>query len=155
MTISQVIDNKLGVLVGSKLTTVNLYANITSLHFELDDVGFALHIQSYLRIIHENRIIVTSSDYFIYDDEDETGTVNDLWINMEIAKKHIVGSEVLAIKPNDFGDVDIILTNDSRVEIKISNSKTNFSEQIEQYRFFITSGDGNHFVMYSSAHFDE
>jgi len=155
MTVSQIIDDKINLIIGSKLSSATLYANMLGLHFDLNEKGYALHIQSFMRIIHKGKIIVTSGDYFIYDGEDKTGTFNDLWINMKMARDLIIGSSVLSIKHNDFGDIDIILSNDSEIEIKISNSKTNFIDRIEQYRFFPTHENKKHFVVYSNGDFDE
>lgn len=155
MNISKLINEKLTPLINSSIVNVNLMANMIGISFSRDNYVFVMHIQAFTRIIHNNQIIVTSNDYFEYEKDDESGTRNDLWINMIKASEVINESKVIDVNSNDFGDFRIILDNKAIIEVMISNSMPNFDDEIEQYRFFQENSNDNHFVMYTNGNYDE
>jgi len=155
LNISKLINEKLTPLINSSIVNVNLMANMIGISFSRDNYVFVMHIQAFTRIIHNNQIIVTSNDYFEYEKDDESGTRNDLWINMIKASEVINESKVIDVNSNDFGDFRIILDNKAIIEVMISNSMPNFDDEIEQYRFFQENSNDNHFVMYTNGNYDE
>ena len=135
----------------SILTSIKLVANMLCLNFAKEDFTSSLHIQCFYRIHKNNQVLVTSQDYhtFDYDNGDEDGTNNDLWKNIKKFSNKIEGNQVTQVLMNDLKDIRLFLSNDFQIDILISNSKSNFEEMIEQYRFLPSVADNDHIVVYN------
>ncbi|WP_035357174.1 hypothetical protein [Acholeplasma granularum] len=135
----------------SILTRIKLVANMLCLNFAKEDFTSSLHIQCFYRIHKNNQVLVTSQDYhtFDYDNGDEDGTNNDLWKNIKKISNKIEGNQVTQVLMNDLKDIRLFLSNDFQIDILISNSKSNFEEMIEQYRFLPSVADNDHIVVYN------
>ncbi|PII03671.1 hypothetical protein B9P96_001020 [Acholeplasma laidlawii] len=135
----------------STLTCVKLVANMLCLNFTKEDLTSSLHIQCFYRIHKNNKVLVTSQDYhtFDYDNGDEDGTSNDLWKNLSNISNQIEGQLVTQVLTSDLKDIILFLSNDFHIDIIISNSKSNFEDMIEQYRFLPSIEESDHIVVYN------
>lgn len=135
----------------SILTRISLVANMLCLSFAKEDFASSLHIQCFYRIYKNNQVLVTSQDYhtYDYDNGDEDGTNNDLWKNMKNISNQLEGNLVTQVLMNDIKDISVILSNDFQIDIFISNSKSNFKETIEQYRFLPSIKNDDHIVVFN------
>lgn len=135
----------------SVLTKMKLVANMLCLNFAKEDFTSSLHIQCFYRIHKNNQVLVTSQDYYTFDNDngDEDGMNNDLWMNLKNISNQIEGNLVTQVLSNDLKDVSLFLSNDYQIDIFISNSKSNFEDMIEQYRFLPSIEDNDHTVVYN------
>lgn len=143
---------------GSKLINVNLFANMVCLVFKFDGKEYFLHLQTYTRFINNNQIVVTSFDYTEYDymnkDESIRDKENDLWINLKTHKSEFIDNKVISVNANEFGDLTITMNDNVRIEAYVTNSTSNFQENIEQYRFFEDGENSKHYIVYNNKNIE-
>lgn len=117
-------------ILGKRLDAINLACEMMMFSFE----EYAFHSQCLTRIICENDILVTSSDYLSWDGETEEN--NDEWYFIEQNRDKIVGGIVISVTVNALHDVAIVLDSGIEIELFIQNGHHHFNDEQEQWMFF-------------------
>lgn len=117
-------------IVGKRLDALNLACEMMMFSFG----KYALHAQCLTRIIDENDILVTTSDYQNWDGEVEENNDERYFVEQNRAK--IVGGMVTSVNVNSLHDLVIILDNGIRIELFVKNGYHHFDDEHEQWVFF-------------------
>jgi len=161
------IESALSVLVGENFRYISRAGNMITLGFGEDIMHiryngeaavlarFAVHIQASWRITINESISLGSYDFYIpkegvsYEEfqkdenfgfgislfDEKSKNLNEYLLSVPVRVDDIVA--------NNFGDLHILLENDTSVEVFI-----NCSEPGESWRFFETGTDERHFVVF-------
>ena len=124
------LNEHLQAIVGKQLDALNMACEMMMFSFE----KYKIHAQCLTRIICENDILVTTSDYQSWDGETEEN--NDEWYFVEQNRTKIVGGTVTSVSVNALHDVAIILSNGIKIELFIKNGHNYFEDEQEQWVFF-------------------
>ena len=132
-------------LIGLKLTNVLFQPtagilspdNMFVLNFEKENAFFSLHVFCFLRVLMNNRLLLVSSDEFVGTDYhilDSSASTKDsiVYYNVDNVQQKSCGAIVLQTELHDCGDLEIRLSNDMVIEIKIDCSIDGY----EYYRLF-------------------
>ena len=130
MNYQAMLNEHLQVIVGKQLDALNMACEMMMFSFE----KYEIHAQCLTRIICENDILVTTSDYQSWDGETEEN--NDEWYFVEQNRTKIVGGTVTSVSVNSLHDVAIILSNGIKIELFIKNGHNHFEDEQEQWVFF-------------------
>lgn len=130
MNYQAMLNEHLQVIVGKQLDALNMACEMMMFSFE----KYKIHAQCLTRIICENDILVTTSDYQSWDGETEEN--NDEWYFVEQNRTKIVGGTVTSVSVNALHDVAIILSNGIKIELFIKNGHNHFEDEQEQWVFF-------------------
>lgn len=130
MNYQAMLNEHLQVIVGKQLDALNMACEMMMFSFE----KYKIHAQCLTRIICENDILVTTSDYQSWDGETEEN--NDEWYFVEQNRTKIVGGTVTSVSVNALHDVAIILSNGIKIELFIKNVHNHFEDEQEQWVFF-------------------
>ena len=120
----------LQVIVGKRLDAINLACEMMMFSFE----KYSLHTQCLTRIVCENDLLVTTSDYQSWDGKEESN--NDEWYFIEHNRAKIVGRTVLSVSISPLLDVTVVLDNGIRIELFVQNGYNHFDGEHEQWVFF-------------------
>lgn len=124
------LEEHLQVIVGKRLDSLNLACEIMMFSFE----KYALHAHCFTRIICENDVLVTTSDYQSWDGKEESN--NDEWYFIQHYRAKIVGGTVISVNISPLYDVTVILDNGIRIELFVQNGYHHFDDEHEQWVFF-------------------
>ena len=130
MNYQEVLQKHLQVIVGKRLDALNLACEMMMFSFD----NYELHTLCLTRIILENDILVTTSDYQSWDGEVDTN--NDEWYFVEKYESKIVGGIITSVNVTPLYDVVITMDNGVRIELYINNGYHHFDSKHEQWVFF-------------------
>ncbi len=139
----EIIKNHLDLLIGRKLDNLNLACEM--MMFIFGDIS--VHSQCFTRILHKDRILLTTLDYQNWDEI--TDTNNDEWHNLSQHKNIIVNNKVIKAEFTPTQDVFIQLENDICIQMFLSNGAPHYVEDCEQWRIFNNNVGTPHVVIYS------
>ena len=124
------LNEHLQAIVGKQLDSLTMACEMLMFSFG----EYALHALCLTRIICENDILVTTSDYQSWDGKVEEN--NDEWYFIEKNKAKIVGGRVTSASVNALYDINIVLDNGIKIELFITNGYHHFDDEQEQWVFF-------------------
>ncbi|MBR6801996.1 MAG: hypothetical protein IKM61_09620 [Eubacteriaceae bacterium] len=117
-------------IVGKRLDDLSLACEMMMFSFG----EYSLHSQCLTRIVMNDEIITTTSDYQSWDGVNAEN--NDEWYFVGKYKDMIIGGTVLSVRVNPLHDVVICMDNGVRIELFISDGLYHFGEDNEQWVFF-------------------
>ena len=140
------LESYLELLNGSILDNLTLAAQMMMFSFG----NIAIHSQCFTRIMHKNRILLTTLDYQNWDEVDDKN--NDEWYNLSLHKNLIINNKVIKTELTNSNDLFIWLENDIQLQIFISNGFPHYVEDCEQWRIFENDRENMpHTVIYSNC----
>ena len=146
----QKIKDYLKELDGRNLDDLNLACEM--MMFCFGDIS--IHSQCFTRIIRNEQILLTTSDYQNWDGENEKH--NDMWYNLARHIDLIINKKVIETQLTDTNDLLIWLENDVCIQMFISHSCPHYGDDREQWRIFRQGNvDVPHTVVYSQTVQDE
>ncbi|MBQ6569496.1 MAG: hypothetical protein IJL87_04495 [Clostridia bacterium] len=142
MTLTKNIRDFVGQLVGLKI--VSFCCTLDMLDFGFGEDGetgdkMALHAMGLSRVILDGDILITTADYQSWDEIESTN--NDEWYNVWRFKDKIIGQTVVSVSVNELNDLRIVLDGGAVIECLIANAYPHFSEELEQWVLFETTGE--------------
>lgn len=129
------IETYLELLNGSLLDDLTLAAQMMMFSFG----SIAIHSQCFTRIMHQDRILLTTLDYQNWDEADDKN--NDEWYNWSLHKKRIINNKVIKTELTNSNDLFIWLENDIQLQIFVSNGSPHYVEDCEQWRMIDKDGE--------------
>ena len=124
------LEEHLQIIVGKRLDAINVACEMMMFSFE----EYELHTQCLTRIICENDILVTTSDYQSWDGQEEAN--NDEYYFLERHKARMDGGIVLSVSISPLRDVIVVLDNGVKIELFVQNGYNHFDDEHEQWAFF-------------------
>ena len=140
MEYQTILQNYLQTVVGKKLDAINLACEMMMFSFG----EYELHAQCFVRIIHNDDILVTDLDYQSWDGE--TSTNNDEWFFVEQFKPKIIGGVVASVDVQSYYDVTIKFDNGIIIELFVKNGYHHFDDEQEQWVFFKRNDNSHPFI---------
>ena len=134
------LQNHLQIVVGKKLNALNLACEMMMFSFS----DYELHAQCFVRIINNDDILVTTTDYQSWDGE--ICKNNDEWFFVEQFKPQITGGVVTSVTVQPYYDVTIKLDNGIMIELCVKNGYHHFDDEQEQWVFFKRNDNSHPFI---------
>jgi len=117
-------------LIGKPIDDVGAHFEVLILRFG----EYEIHASCFARILHNNKILLTTQDYQSWDGEDHKH--NDMYLNIAKYGASLIGQKVRSVDVSSTNDLLIALNNDVRIEIFNSNGNLQLSEESEQWFFY-------------------
>ena len=106
-------------------------------HYEILILRFGeyeIHVSCFARILHNEKILLTTRDYQSWDEKDHKN--NDMYLNIAKHGETLIGQTVRSVEVSKVNDLFIVLDNDVQIEIYSSEASHQLSEESEQWFFY-------------------
>lgn len=117
--------------------------------FDLDFGSLVLHAMGCSRVIKDNEILVTVSDYQSWDGGNSSH--NDEWYNMKKFNPTIVGGTVVTAELNPWNDLRVRFDNGVTIECLIANACPHYADEQEQWVLFERTDNGRFLTVYNRS----
>lgn len=117
-------------LIGEIFTDLGAHYEVLILRFG----EYEIHATCFARIIHNEKILLTTADYQSWDKKDYKQ--NDMYLNIANHGVTLIGQTVHSVEVSPLNDLFITLDNGVRIEIFSSEGSHRFSEKSEQWFYY-------------------